>query len=90
MKGEVANMRKVHWGVIGTAKIATQKVIPALQTGKHCCVTAIASRDLEKARMAAKQLQIPKAYGSYEELLSDAEIDAVYIPLQPPARGMVH
>lgn len=81
MKGEAANMRKVRWGVMGTAKIAIQKVIPAMQTGKHCCVTAIASRDIEKARTAARQLRIPKAYGSYEELLSDAEVDAVYIPL---------
>ena len=81
MKGEAANMRKVRWGVMGTARIATQKVIPAMQSGQHCSVAAIASRDIEKARTAARQLQVLKAYGSYEELLADAEVDAVYIPL---------
>ncbi len=52
-----------------------------MQLGKHTTVAAIASRDLEKARSAATALQIPKAYGSYEELLADPEIDAIYNPL---------
>jgi len=56
-------------------------VIPALQRGRHCRVDAIASRSLEKAKRAAKNLEIDRAYGSYEELLSDPDIDAVYIPL---------
>jgi predicted dehydrogenase len=56
-------------------------VIPAMQLGEHCAVLAIASRNLEKAQAAARQLGIPKAYGSYEELLADPHIDAVYIPL---------
>ena len=74
-------MRKVRWGVLGVAKIATQKVIPAMQKGELCDVAAIASRDLAKAEEAARRLAIPKAYGSYEELLADPAIDAVYIPL---------
>jgi predicted dehydrogenase len=74
-------MKKVRWGVLSTAKIGTKAVIPAMQLGEHCQVTAIASRSLEKAQAAASQLSIPKAYGSYEELLADAEVDAVYIPL---------
>lgn len=74
-------MRKVRWGVLGVANIATAKVIPAMQRGARSEVVAIASRDLEKARRAAANLGIPKAYGSYEALLEDPEIDAVYIPL---------
>jgi predicted dehydrogenase len=72
---------KVRWGVLSTAKIGTQKVIPAMQAGKYCAITAIASRNAEKAREAASRLGIPKAYGSYEELLADPEVDAVYNPL---------
>ena len=74
-------MNQVRWGVLSTAKIATQKVIPAMQQGEYCQMTAIASRDLEKAQAAARRLGIPKAYGSYEELLADPEVDAVYNPL---------
>jgi predicted dehydrogenase len=74
-------MSKINWGILSTAKIGIQKVIPAMQSGKHCSVTAIASRNAEKARAVAKQLGIPKAYGAYEALLEDADVDAVYIPL---------
>jgi predicted dehydrogenase len=74
-------MRKVKWGVLGVAKIATQKVIPAMQKGELCEVAAIASRDRDKAAQAARHLGIPKAYGSYEDLLADPEIEAVYVPL---------
>jgi predicted dehydrogenase len=74
-------MNKVRWGVLSTAKIATQKVIPAMQLGEYCQMTAIASRKLEKAQAAARQLGIPQAYGSYEELLADPEVDAIYNPL---------
>ena len=74
-------MKKVRWGIISTAKIGSEKVIPAIQKGKLCEVHAIASRRKEEAEKAAAQLNIPKAYGSYEELLADDEIDAVYIPL---------
>ena len=72
---------KVRWGVLGAAKIAIEKVIPAMRKTEHCDVIAIASRDLKKARDAASTLGIPAAYGSYEELLSDSEVEAVYNPL---------
>jgi len=74
-------MKKIRWGVLSTAKIGTETVIPAMQLGEYCTVTAIASRQLEKAQAAASQLGIKKAYGSYEELLAAPDIDAVYIPL---------
>jgi predicted dehydrogenase len=72
---------KVRWGVLGVANIAAKKVIPAMQKGHRCEVTAIASRDLARAQEAAQKLQIAKAYGSYEELLADAGVDAIYNPL---------
>ena len=73
--------KKVAWGVLGVANIAVKKVLPAMQRGEWCQIAAIASRDLEKAERAAKELGIAKAYGSYEELLADPEIEAVYNPL---------
>ncbi|MGD0903364.1 MAG: Gfo/Idh/MocA family oxidoreductase [Terracidiphilus sp.] len=72
---------KLRWGVLSTANIGLKKVIPAMQQGQHTRVAAIASRDLVKAREAATALGIPTAYGSYEELLADPNIDAVYNPL---------
>jgi predicted dehydrogenase len=74
-------MRKVRWGVLSTARIGTAKVIPAMQRGEHTEVVAIASRDLETARAAASHLGIRRAYGSYQELLDDPEVEAVYNPL---------
>lgn len=74
-------MSKVRWGILSTAKIAREKVIPAMQQSALCDIVAIASRDLGQAREVAAKLEIPVVYGSYEELLSDPEIDAVYIPL---------
>ena len=71
----------VRWGILGAANIGVRKVIPAMQRGVRSRVVAIASRDLAKARAAASELGIPKAYGSYEELLADPEIEAVYNPL---------
>src|SRR5260370_38572252 len=73
--------QKVRWGVLGAAKIAITKVIPAMQRGAWTDVLGIASRDLEKARRTAAGLKIPKAFGSYEELLADPEIEAIYNPL---------
>ena len=73
-------MSKVRWGILSTAKIGTLKVIPAMQQGQHCEVTAIASRTLQTAQTAAQQLGIPTAYGSYEQLLQDPNVDAVYNP----------
>ena len=72
---------KVSWGVLGVAKIGVEKVIPAMQKGACSRVDAIASRDIEKARGAAAGLGIAKAYGSYEELLADPAIEAIYNPL---------
>ena len=74
-------MEKIRWGVLSTAKIGREKVIPALQKCIYGQVDAICSRDLEQAQKTADQLNIEKAYGSYEELLADKDIDAVYIPL---------
>ena len=72
---------KVKWGVIGVADIAVKKVIPAMQRGEWSEVVGIASRDVERAKHAAEQLGIRKAYGSYEELLADPDIEAIYNPL---------
>src|SRR6267142_1716202 len=74
-------MNKLRWGVLSTANIAVSKVIPAIQLGNWCEVVAIASRDRDKAKKVAQSLGIPKAYGSYEDLLDDDTIDVVYNPL---------
>jgi predicted dehydrogenase len=74
-------MKKVIWGVLSTAKIGLEKVIPAMQKGLYSEITAIASRTMESAQNAANRLAISKAYGSYEDLVNDPEIEAVYIPL---------
>ncbi|HUY88472.1 MAG TPA: Gfo/Idh/MocA family oxidoreductase [Pirellulales bacterium] len=74
-------MSKLRWGVLGVAKIATLKVIPAMQKCREAEVVGIASRSLAHAEQAASELGLAKAYGSYEDLLADPEIDAVYIPL---------
>jgi predicted dehydrogenase len=74
-------MKKIRWGVLSTANIGVKKVLPAMQRGQLSSIAAIASRDLAKARAVATQLDIPTAYGSYEELLADPNIDAIYNPL---------
>ncbi|HEU4723398.1 MAG TPA: Gfo/Idh/MocA family oxidoreductase [Gemmatimonadaceae bacterium] len=71
----------MRWGILGAANIGVRKVIPAMQRGTRSRMIAIASRDLAKAQAAATELGIPRAYGSYEELLADPEIEAVYNPL---------
>ncbi len=73
--------RKVRWGIISTANIGVAKVIPGIQKSPHSEVVAIASRDIETAKVTARKLGIPKAYGSYEAMLADPDIDAVYNPL---------
>ena len=73
--------QKIRWGILGTAKIAIREVIPAMKAGKLCSIEAVASRSIESAREVAEQFGISKAYGSYEELIADPSIDAVYIPL---------
>lgn len=72
---------KIRWGVLSAANIGLKKVIPAMQTASLCDIAAIASRDAARARAAADALGIPKSYGSYEELLADPGIDAIYNPL---------
>ncbi|MEO5995385.1 MAG: Gfo/Idh/MocA family oxidoreductase [Chitinophagaceae bacterium] len=71
-------MRKIRWGILSTAKIALEKVIPAMKQGKYSEVTSIASRDFNQAKKASVSLEISKAYATYEELLSDPDIEAVY------------
>jgi predicted dehydrogenase len=73
--------RKIRWGVLSTANIGLKKVIPGMQQGEFSSIDAIASRNLPKAQEAAAALGIPTAYGSYEELLADPRIDAIYNPL---------
>jgi predicted dehydrogenase len=73
--------RKVRWGVLGAASIALRRAIPGMQKGEWCDVAAIASRDLGKARQAAESLGVAQAYGSYDELLADSSIEAIYNPL---------
>ena len=71
-------MEKVRWGILSTAAIGLNKVIPAMQKAQHCEIAAIASRDPARAKSAAQKLGIPKAYGSYEELLAEPGIEAIY------------
>jgi len=73
--------KKIRWGVLSTAAIGLKKVLPGMQRGHYATIDAIASRDLTKAREAAAKLGISKAYGSYEELIADPAIDAIYNPL---------
>jgi D-xylose 1-dehydrogenase (NADP+, D-xylono-1,5-lactone-forming) len=72
---------KVRWGILGAAGIAKRRVVPAMQQSQHNEVVAIASRTIDKAKAFAGELNIPKAYGSYEELIADPNIDAIYNPL---------
>jgi predicted dehydrogenase len=80
-QGGQVNQGKVKWGVLGVAAIAVKKVIPGMQQGSWSEIAAIASRDAGKAKKAAESLGIRKAYGSYEDLLADPEIEAIYNPL---------
>ena len=74
-------MKPVKWGIISTANIGMEKVTPGMMKSADIEVVAIASRSLKTAKAAAAKLGIPKAYGSYEEMLADPEIEAVYNPL---------
>ncbi len=74
-------MKKIRWGILSTAKIARNQLIPAIKKSQFGEVTAIASRSEERAAQAAAEFGIEKSYGSYEELLEDPDIDAVYNPL---------
>jgi predicted dehydrogenase len=75
------NQPVVRWGILGVARIATAKVIPAMQRACHCEVVAVASRDGARAAASAASLGIPRSHSSYEALLADPDVDAVYIPL---------
>jgi xylose dehydrogenase (NAD/NADP) len=72
---------KLRWGILSTAKIGIRAVIPAIQQSSNGVVAAIASRDAHTAHQVAQSLNIPRALGSYDAMLDDPEIDAVYIPL---------
>lgn len=78
---------RIRWGVLGTGLIAQHHVIPALLSAERCAVIAIASRSLETATSVATRFGIARAYGSYEELLADPEVDAVYLPLPNDLHG---
>ncbi|WP_342363742.1 Gfo/Idh/MocA family oxidoreductase [Terrarubrum flagellatum] len=73
--------RKVRWGVLSTAQIGVNQVIPAMQAGAYCEIVGIASREEERARDVANKLGIPQAFGSYEALLASPDIEAIYNPL---------
>jgi predicted dehydrogenase len=77
----LSEMDQLRWGVLSTADIARKKVIPAIRKAENCRLVAIGSRDGERASSVAAELGIPRAHGSYEALLADPEVDAVYIPL---------
>ena len=74
-------MNKIKWGVLGTAGIAKGQTIPGMKEADNCELYAIAGRNLEKAKAFQEEFGFEKAYGSYEELLQDENVEAVYIPL---------
>jgi predicted dehydrogenase len=76
-----AGVEPVHWGVLGVAAIATSRFIPAMKDASAATLVAIASRDAAKARAVAQEFGVPRHFGSYDDLLRDPDIDAVYIPL---------
>src|SRR5918999_3646962 len=71
----------LRWGILSTADIARKKVIPAMRKAARCEITAIGSRDGARAQEVAEELAIPVAHSSYEALLADPDVDAVYMPL---------
>jgi predicted dehydrogenase len=77
----MSSSEQVRWGVLGAANIAVKKVIPGMRRCESSRVVALASRDPAKARAAADALGIERAYGSYDELLADPDIEVVYNPL---------
>ena len=74
-------MEKIKWGLLGTAKVARRCTMPGMLQAEDCELSAVAGRSLEKAEAFQREYGFRKAYGSYEELLADPEIQAVYIPL---------
>jgi len=78
---DAGKLAPVRWGILGASNFALKVSLPGMKTGPLTQLSALASRDLGKAKQAAASLGIPKAYGSYEELLADPEIEAIYNPL---------
>lgn len=78
-RGEMAE--KIRWGILSTANIGRKRVVPAMLDCQYGVVAGVASRNLDAAKDFAAEFNIPKSYGSYEELLADPEIDAIYNPL---------
>jgi predicted dehydrogenase len=78
--------RKLRWGILSTAKIGG-RVIPAIHESSNGEVLAVGSRDLERAQRFAAEMNIPRTYGSYEALIADPDIDAVYNPLRRRGQG---
>jgi predicted dehydrogenase len=74
-------MPKIRWGILSTANIGIKRIIPAILSGERGCIAAIASRDASRAAEVAARFAIPRSYGSYEALLNDSAIDAIYNPL---------
>ena len=74
-------MKKIKWGILGTAKIAKRATIPAMQKVENCCLFAIAGRNFEKTKAFQDEFGFEKAYGNYDALLEDPDVEAVYIPL---------
>src|SRR5918999_4940318 len=72
---------RLRWGILSTADIARRKLVPGMQKADRCEVVAIASRDATRARRVADEMSIPKAHASYEALLDDPDVDAIYLPL---------
>ncbi len=77
----ISGLTMLQWGILGTANIATWQMIPAIQQSESGRVVAIASRSSKKSAQVASQFGIDRSYGSYEELLADSKVDAIYIPL---------
>src|SRR5688500_15696475 len=73
--------RTLRWGILSTAKIARRAFVPGVRNGTEGEVVAVASRDATRAGDYARDLAIPRAHGSYEALLADPGVDAIYIPL---------
>jgi predicted dehydrogenase len=71
----------LRWGILSTADIARKKVVPGMRKARRCSIVAIASREASRAKQVADELRIPRAFPSYEALLADPDVDAVYIPL---------
>jgi len=79
--GNIFRKPELNWGILGTARIAETAIIPTLLSMKQMPVIAVASRDLMRAQEFAAPFEIPRAYGNYDDLLSDSSVEAVYIPL---------